>query len=353
MITTVAPKPSHSKPTERHEEAHSEFFFDSYSDFADSNEQITKQIPAQSYVASTICTSDFCCNQQYSVTAITNATATIIASSAISNRYTYTGREWDATLGLHHFRARWMSPSAGRFLGRDPIGYQGSEWGLYEILSARIDATDPQGESLIILDHHAYFLQLLNALCPDGKFKVAGDGVVSSNPNSFCAGKWNRTSAPSMPPTRPGPITPPIQVDTPGYEKGTCNFRKSCKCICRAINQGFPIYLKRKTYVTTELERRLYGEPDEKIIAGGDTITDVFGTWTTCRIGKPRKYKCIGGKERSCPDYILLAHELCGHAVPRNFMDEEGAKNAIDIENAIRCEHGIKDQRDGSDHTHD
>lgn len=59
-------------------------------------------------------------NQQYSVTAVTtsagavaeryaytaygqptilNASSTPIASSAISNRYTYTGREWDATLG--------------------------------------------------------------------------------------------------------------------------------------------------------------------------------------------------------------------------------------------------------------
>lgn len=84
-------------------------------------------------------------NQQYSVTAITTSTGTIaeryaysacgqptildgsgsvLSTSSISNRYTYTGREWDATLGLHHFRARWMSPSAGRFLGRDPIGYE-------------------------------------------------------------------------------------------------------------------------------------------------------------------------------------------------------------------------------------
>jgi RHS repeat-associated protein len=110
-------------------------------------------MPPESYVASTTCTSDFCCNQQYSVTAITtaagaiaeryaytayglptilNASATIIATSAISNRYTYTGREWDATLGLHHFRARWMSPTAGRFLGRDPIGYRGSPGNLYQ-----------------------------------------------------------------------------------------------------------------------------------------------------------------------------------------------------------------------------
>jgi RHS repeat-associated protein len=82
-------------------------------------------------------------NQQYSITAMTtstgavaeryaytaygqptilNASGSVLTSSAIGNRYTYTGREWDETLGLHHFRARWMSPLAGRFLSRDPIG---------------------------------------------------------------------------------------------------------------------------------------------------------------------------------------------------------------------------------------
>jgi RHS repeat-associated protein len=82
-------------------------------------------------------------NQQYSVTAVTTSTgsiaeryaytaygqptildasASVLSSSAINNRYTYTGREWDATLGLHHFRARWINPIAGRFLVRDPIG---------------------------------------------------------------------------------------------------------------------------------------------------------------------------------------------------------------------------------------
>jgi RHS repeat-associated protein len=102
------------------------------------------ETPADSSIASMNLTGVFCCNQQYSVTAITtstgaiaeryaytaygqptilNASGTVISATTLSNRYTYTGREWDATLGLHHFRARWMSPSAGRFLGRDPIGY--------------------------------------------------------------------------------------------------------------------------------------------------------------------------------------------------------------------------------------
>jgi RHS repeat-associated protein len=106
-------------------------------------------------------------NHQYSITAVTTSTgsiaeryaytaygqptildasASVLSSSAINNRYTYTGREWDATLGLHHFRARWMSPSAGRFLGRDPIGYEGSPNSLYEYVRARaLISMDPKG----------------------------------------------------------------------------------------------------------------------------------------------------------------------------------------------------------------
>jgi RHS repeat-associated protein len=106
-------------------------------------------------------------NQQYSITAMTtstgavaeryaytaygqptilNASGSVLTSSAVGNRYTYTGREWDETLGLHHFRARWMSPLAGRFLGRDPIGYEGSPNGLYTFTSSNaLRNTDPTG----------------------------------------------------------------------------------------------------------------------------------------------------------------------------------------------------------------
>ncbi|MCU0712032.1 MAG: hypothetical protein MUC43_08235 [Pirellula sp.] len=71
-------------------------------------------------------------NGQYSITAMTTSTSevaecyaftaygqpTILSDSGspignqqsqIANRFTYTDREWDETLGLHHFRARWMS----------------------------------------------------------------------------------------------------------------------------------------------------------------------------------------------------------------------------------------------------
>jgi RHS repeat-associated protein len=107
-------------------------------------------------------------NQQYSITAMTtssgavaeryaytaygqptilNASGTVLTSSAFGNRYTYTGREWDETLGLHHFRARWMSPLAGRFLGRDPIGY----WDGLSLYRSYIEGSnlDPLGYAIL------------------------------------------------------------------------------------------------------------------------------------------------------------------------------------------------------------
>ena len=75
-----------------------------------------------------------------------NASATVQTSSAAGNRYTYTAREWDATLGLHHFRARWMSGLTGRFLTRDPIGYEDWESSLYHYVYGRATVlVDPSG----------------------------------------------------------------------------------------------------------------------------------------------------------------------------------------------------------------
>ena len=72
-------------------------------------------------------------NQQYSITALNNSAGTIVeryaysaygtptitndngteqATSAVGNRYTFTGREWDTALALYHYRAR-MYDSVG------------------------------------------------------------------------------------------------------------------------------------------------------------------------------------------------------------------------------------------------
>ncbi len=107
-------------------------------------------------------------NQQYSVVALTDAngnvkeryaydaygTPTITdgagatrTSSVENNRYTYTGREWDEELGLYHYRARMYDAISGRFCSRDPIGFVGSPWNLYEYgNSGPMSGTDPSGK---------------------------------------------------------------------------------------------------------------------------------------------------------------------------------------------------------------
>jgi RHS repeat-associated protein len=114
-------------------------------------------------------------NQQYSITAVTTSSGSVaeryaytaygqptildgsgsvLSSSAINNRYTYTGREWDATLGLYHFRARWMSGLAGRFMGRDPIGFDG---GLnFNASSLQLSKVDPSGRETIRFEFNAF-----------------------------------------------------------------------------------------------------------------------------------------------------------------------------------------------------
>ncbi len=83
-------------------------------------------------------------NQQYSITALTDtaggvveryaydaygtptimdASGVVRATSALSNPFQYTGRYADSTLNLYYFRARYYSPTLGRFLSRDPLGY--------------------------------------------------------------------------------------------------------------------------------------------------------------------------------------------------------------------------------------
>ncbi len=46
-------------------------------------------------------------------------------SSSIGNPYLFTGRRYDPEAGLYYYRARYYDYADGRFLGPDPIGYEG------------------------------------------------------------------------------------------------------------------------------------------------------------------------------------------------------------------------------------
>ena len=107
-------------------------------------------------------------NSLYSVAAITDATATVVEryaysaygeprfldanaslldpqATAIGNPYLFTGRRLDQETGLYYYRARMYDAELGRFVGRDPIGYDAGDVSLYAYCGndpvARLDPT--------------------------------------------------------------------------------------------------------------------------------------------------------------------------------------------------------------------
>jgi RHS repeat-associated protein len=105
-------------------------------------------------------------NQQYSITALTDgsgsvieryaytaygqvtfadASGTVQSTSASNNRYAYTGREWDQGLSLYHYRARMYDAESGRFASRDPIGYEDGACIYAYAKSSPVDLVDSLG----------------------------------------------------------------------------------------------------------------------------------------------------------------------------------------------------------------
>jgi RHS repeat-associated protein len=69
------------------------------------------------------------------------------ANGSAVTRFTFTGRESDAELGLMYYRARWYDSSQGRFISEDPLGLRAGI-NLYSyVKNEPTRFTDPMGEN--------------------------------------------------------------------------------------------------------------------------------------------------------------------------------------------------------------
>jgi RHS repeat-associated protein len=94
-----------------------------------------------------------------SVVGLTDASGSVIKSytyksfgeiyaeaGSLVQPFTFTGREYDPESGLYYYRARYYDPRAGRFLTKDPIGFDGGDANLYRYtLNNAINFVDPLG----------------------------------------------------------------------------------------------------------------------------------------------------------------------------------------------------------------
>jgi RHS repeat-associated protein len=68
------------------------------------------------------------------------------SNAGVDTRYRFTGREFDGETGLYYYRARYYDAQVGRFVGSDPIGFNGEDTNLYRYVgNSPINWTDPSG----------------------------------------------------------------------------------------------------------------------------------------------------------------------------------------------------------------
>ncbi len=135
--------------------------------------------------------------------------------------FTYTGREWDKESGLYYYRARYYDPMEGRFVSKDPIGFNGGDVNLYGYVQNNpINFVDPTG--LLCTYSQSYGQLTCTNDCTGEQYLTcngyAGNGNGLNNPDAqnqqnvgplpqgdYTVGSANRRRGPQTRPLTPDP----------------------------------------------------------------------------------------------------------------------------------------------------
>jgi RHS repeat-associated protein len=91
------------------------------------------------------------------------------SNPSAATRYAFTGREWDSSLGLYYYRARYYDANLGKFLSEDPLGFSTGDTNLSRyVKNVPLSRLDPSGlEGILVGGRDVPSIQPLPSPTPD------------------------------------------------------------------------------------------------------------------------------------------------------------------------------------------